>query len=130
MATTTEYLDQALQIDGAIGAAVVDYESGITLGTKGGGNLDMELAGAGKTRFVQANLEALDRADIDEPVEDLLVTLENQYHLTRFSEAHASIFTYLILDRDEANLALARRQLAQLEADLELNPDQDDGGIL
>jgi hypothetical protein len=43
MATPTEYLNSVLDIDGAIGAAVVDYDSGITLGTIGGGSLDMEL---------------------------------------------------------------------------------------
>lgn len=121
MATPREYLNDVLGIDGAIGAAVVDYDSGITLGSKGGGSIDMELAGAGNTRFVLANLDALTRSGIDEPVEDLLVTLSDQYHLTRFSEAHETIFTYLILNRGEANLALARRQLATLESNLQLD---------
>lgn len=121
MATPREYLNDVLDIDGAIGAAVVDYDSGITLGSKGGGSIDMELAGAGNTRFVLSNLDALNQSGIDEPVEDLLVTLANQYHLTRFSEAHETIFTYLILNRGEANLALARRQLASLESTLQLD---------
>lgn len=123
MATPREYLNDVLDIDGAIGAAVVDYDSGITLGSKGGGSIDMELAGAGNTRFVLSNLNALTRSGIDEPVEDLLVTLSDQYHLTRFSEVHETIFTYLILNRREANLALARRQLATLESNLQLDVD-------
>jgi len=127
MATTTEYLDRILQIDGAVGAAVVDYDSGITLGTKGGESLDMELAGAGNTRVVLSTLDALDQAGIEEPLEDLLVTLGTQYHLTRFSEAHETLFTYLILNREQATLALARRQLATLEADLQLDDDQERG---
>lgn len=121
MATPTEYLDRVLNIDGAIGAAVVDHDSGITLGSKGGGSLDMELAGAGNTKFILANLDALARSGIEEPVEDVLVTLDNQYHLTRFSEAHDTIVTYVILNRADANLALARRQLATLESDLQLD---------
>lgn len=127
MATPREYLNDVLDIDGAIGAAVVDYDSGITLGSKGGGSIDMELAGAGNTRFVLSNLDALNRSGIDEPVEDLLVTLENQYHLTCFSEAHETIFTYLILNREKANLALARRQLASLESTLQLDGSAGDG---
>lgn len=127
MATPTEYLENILDIDGAIGAAVVDYDSGITLGSKGGGSLDMELAGAGHTQFVLSNLEVLREGGIDEPVEDLLVTLGGQYHLTRFSEAHDTLFTYLILNRDDANLALARRQLAKLESTLEIDADMEEG---
>ena len=127
MATPREYLNDVLDIDGAIGAAVVDYDLGITLGSTGGGSIDMERAGAGNTRFVLSNLDALNRSGIDEPVEDLLVTLENQYHLTRFSEAHETIFTYLILNREEANLALARRQLASLESTLQLDGSAGDG---
>jgi hypothetical protein len=44
--------------------------------------------------------------------------------LTRFSAEHDTIFTYLILDREEANLALARRQLAQVEDALDLDEIQ------
>jgi hypothetical protein len=127
MATPTEYLDDVLSIDGAIGAAVVDYDSGITLGAKGGGALDMELAGAGNTKFILSNLEALSESGIEAPIEDVLVTLDNQYHLTRFSDAHDSLFTYVILDRDDATLALARRQLATLEADLQLDAGTEEG---
>jgi hypothetical protein len=127
MATPTEYLDDVLSIDGAIGAAVVDYDSGITLGSKGGASIDMELAGAGHTQFVQSARAALHENDIAESIEDLLVTLEDQYHLTRFSEAHETLFTYVILSRADANLALARRQLARLEADLQVDADADEG---
>jgi hypothetical protein len=126
MATPTEYLDKALNIDGAIGAAVVDYESGITLGSKGGQSLDMELAGAGNTQFVLSSLDTLHDIDIEEPVEDVLVTLGEQYHLTRFSEAHDAIFTYLILDRNQSNLALARRHLAEIEPTLQLDSDAEE----
>jgi hypothetical protein len=126
MATPTEYLDKALNIDGAIGAAVVDYESGITLGSKGGQSLDMELAGAGNTQFVLSSLDTLHDIDIEEPVEDVLVTLGEQYHLTRFSEAHDAIFTYLILDRSQSNLALARRHLAEIEPTLQLDSDAEE----
>jgi hypothetical protein len=127
MATPTEYLDDVLNIDGALGAAVVDYESGITLGSKGGASVDMELAGAGTTQFVQSTRSALHENDVDDPIEDLLVTLNDQYHLTRFSTSHSSLFTYVILDRAEANLALARRQLARLEADLQIDTEPGNG---
>lgn len=126
MASIRASLQNITAIDGAVGAAIVDHESGVTLGTIGGGRLDMELAGAGNTRFILMALETLHENGQSETPEDVLVTLEDQYHLTRFSAEHETIFTYLILDRDEANLALARRQLAQVEEELDLDEIQND----
>lgn len=120
MATIYESLDRIMSIEGAVGAAIVDYQSGVTLGTKGGGSLDMELAGAGNTQIALLVREVLEKSASAEPIEDLLVTLEGQYHLTRFSAEHEAIFTYLILRREDSTLALARRQLATIESDLTL----------
>lgn len=110
-----------MEIEGATGAAIVDYNSGVTLGTVGGDALDMELAGAGNTRVMRLVRDVLRDNAVDEPIEDVLVSLDGQYHLTRFSQAHDSIFTYLVLDRSASNLALARRQLAAIEASLTLD---------
>ena len=41
--------------------------------------------------------------------EDILISLDDQYHLLRFFHATGDVFTYVVLDRAEANLALARR---------------------
>jgi predicted regulator of Ras-like GTPase activity (Roadblock/LC7/MglB family) len=124
MASIRASLQKIMNIDGAIGAVIVDHESAVTLGTIGGEDLDMELAGAGNTRFILMALEVLDENGRGETPEDVLVTLDRQYHLTRFSAEHDTIFTYLILDREEANLALARRQLAQVEDALDLDEIQ------
>ena len=43
-------LKEALSVSGAVGAALVDYESGMALGTLGGGDwLDLDTAAAGLT---------------------------------------------------------------------------------
>jgi len=47
-------LDKLVDVEGAVGAAIVDYESGMTLGPIGGRNLDMELAGAGNTEVARS----------------------------------------------------------------------------
>jgi hypothetical protein len=125
MASIQESLENIMEIEGAVGAAIVDYESGVTLGTIGGGELDMELAGAGNTRVVLMTLDVLAENDVTETPEDALVTLDRQYHLTRFSTEHEAIFTYLILEREASTLALARRQLAQIEEQLDLDEMKD-----
>jgi hypothetical protein len=124
MATPHEALDSIMTIEGAVGTAIVDYQSGVTLASRGGGDMDMELAGAGNTRVMHLVLDSLGQNDIDDPIEDVLVTLDGQVHLTRVSDEHDSIFTYLILDREEGNLALSRRQLIEVESNLELDDDE------
>ncbi|MFF5505439.1 hypothetical protein ACF1E9_24695 [Streptomyces roseolus] len=116
-------LKEAAAIDGAIGAALVDYTSGMALGTIGGGKeLDLTIAAAGNTDVVRAKVRAMEMLGIDEEIEDILITLGTQYHLIRLLKSRASqgLFLYLALSKDRANLAMARHQLKKLEADLEV----------
>ena len=113
-------LQQLMDIDGAAGAAIVDYESGMTLGTEGGRNLDMELVGAGNTEVVRSKKNTLHDLGIDEKIQDLLISLQSQYHLIRMCERHENIFIYVVIDREKGNLGLARRKIDQVDEQLEL----------
>ena len=117
-------LKEAMTIDGSIGVAVVDYASGMALGMLGGGaELDLNTAAAGNTEVVRAKMRTLDMLNLhNEGIEDILITLNSQYHLIRpltkkGSQGH---FLYLALDRKRANLALARLRLRQIEDNLAL----------
>jgi predicted regulator of Ras-like GTPase activity (Roadblock/LC7/MglB family) len=118
--TVKEALDEIRNIDGAIGAAIVDYESGMTLGTDGGRNLDMELAGAGTTEVVRSKKNIIHDLGIDDRIEDLLISLESQYHLIRMCERHEDIFIYTVINRSQGNLGLARRKIDKIDRRLEL----------
>jgi len=120
MSDIKESLDKIMDIDGAIGAALVDYKSGMTLGTMGGGNLDMELAGAGNTEVLRAKKSIIDQLQLDEQIQDILVTLGKQYHLIRVFHENEDVFTYVVLNKEKANLALARMQLEKIDGSLEL----------
>ncbi len=115
-------LKEAMAIDGALGVAVVDYESGMSLGFLGGGqHLDLEVAAAGNTEVVRAKMRTLATLAIDDVIEDILITLGTQYHLIRpLARSQGSLFLYLALDRSRANLALARHSLKRIEAALVL----------
>ncbi|MEU5596894.1 hypothetical protein [Streptomyces sp. NPDC020298] len=115
-------LKEAMSIDGALGVAVVDYESGMALGALGGGpHLDLELAAAGNTEVVRAKQRTLKSLALQEGIEDILITLSGQYHLIRpLASVSGSLFLYLALDRSRSNLALARHSLKRLEAELEV----------
>ena len=115
-----EALDELMDIDGAVGAAVVDYENGMTLGTVGGRNLDMELAGAGTTEVVRSERNIVHDLGLDEQIEDLLISLKSQYHLVRMCENHEDVFIYLVINREKGNLGLSRRSIDKIDERLEL----------
>ena len=125
MATQTlsikDSLEEIMEIDGAVGAAVVDYENGMTLGTIGGRNLDMELAGAGNTEVVRSKKNIIHDLGLDEEIEDILISLNNQYHLIRMCDNHEDVFIYLAIDRSQGNLGLARRSIDKIDKKLELS---------
>lgn len=117
-------LKEAMSIGGAVGVALVDYESGMSLGTSGGGEwLDLEVAAAGNTEVVRSKLRVMSSLALNDSIEDILITLHRQYHLIRLLNSvgvRNSLFLYLVLDRDRANLALARHYLKRIEADLQV----------
>ncbi len=116
-------LKEAMEIGGAIGVAIVDYDSGMMLGSAGGGDhLDLEVAAAGNTEVVRAKMATMKALRLDDAIEDILITLGTQYHLIRLvtSPKGGGLFFYLALSKSQSNLAMARRQLAAIEADLAL----------
>jgi hypothetical protein len=115
-------LKEAMSLDGAIGVALVDYESGMTLGSLGGGaELNLEMAAAGNTEVVRAKVRTLVSLGIQDSVEDILITLTRQYHLIRMLHTSGGkLFLYLAIDRQRGNLALARHYLKQIENTLQL----------
>jgi hypothetical protein len=115
-------LKEAMSIAGAVGVALVDYESGMSLGTSGGGEwLDLEVAAAGNTEVVRAKLRVMSSLALNDTIEDILITLHRQYHLIRLiNTSRNSLFLYLVLDRERANLALARHYLKRIESDLQV----------
>ncbi|WP_305783524.1 hypothetical protein [Symbioplanes lichenis] len=116
-------LKDAMQIDGAIGVALVDYTSGMALGIAGGTKeFDLSVAAAGNTDVVRSKLRAMEMLGIREGIEDMLITLENQYHLIRPLKGRQGegLFLYLALLKSRANLAMARHQLKRIESSLDV----------
>ncbi|MFE2494587.1 hypothetical protein [Streptomyces scopuliridis] len=116
-------LQEAMNLPGARGAAIVDWTSGLALGTAGESpNGDHEATAAETAELARAAAEYTAFAPPaaaghkGPPVEDLIVTTRTGYHLLSFVETtfDSSVFLHLWLDRDTGNLALARLRLGQL----------------
>ncbi len=122
MGNIDQILKEAMEINGAIGVALVDYETGMSLGQAGGGALDLDVAAAGNSDVVKAKLRTMQALGLDEKIEDILITLNSQYHLLRPITARSGqgLVLYMALDKGKANLAMARRQLTNLEKDVQV----------
>lgn len=117
MDNVNELLQEAMTIEGSLGAALVAVDSGMALGKVGGGpNFDLDVAAAGNTTVVKAKLRVMNDLGLrNEKIEDILITLGQQYHLIRLLGSDESLFLYLVLNRNTANLAMARHKLAGIE---------------
>src|ERR1700690_2851070 len=115
-------LKEAMTVDGAVGVSLVDWESGMSLGALGGGKyLDLDVAAAGNTEVIRAKMRTMESLRLDDNIEDILITLNKQYHLIRLlknSRNEQGLFLYLVLDRSKSNLALARHNLKRIESEL------------
>ncbi len=118
MANVKETLTKILQLDGAMGACVVDSNSGMMLGAEGGGPVNLEVAAAGNTEVVRAKRKTMKALDLNDNIDDILITLGRQYHLIRPLRTNDALFVYLVIDKGKGNLAMARHQLASLTSDL------------
>lgn len=118
MSNIKESLAKIMQLDGALGACVVDSNSGMMLGADGNGPINLEVAAAGNTEVVRAKRKTMKALNLKDNIEDILITLHGQYHLIRPLTSNDSLFIYLVLDKTRGNLAMSRHQLAAMEKQL------------
>ena len=139
-----ECLLEAMRLPGARGAALVDWTSGLALGTVGespGGDPETMAAEAAELARLAADHRAFapeeddganadagaggftgSRPGQDPPVEDLIISNRDSYHVLRFvtTSFDSSVFLHLWLARAEGNLALARIRLGEMAGRLVL----------
>ena len=108
-------IQQLLKTDGALAAAVVDYSSGMLLAGGGTSSSDLEIAAAGNTEVLRAKMKTMKLLDLKDSIDDVLITLGEQYHLLRPVNKQDGLCLYFVLDKSKSNLALARRALVEVE---------------
>ncbi|MFH9859703.1 hypothetical protein [Streptomyces sp. NPDC017202] len=124
-----ECLLEAMRLPGARGAALVDWTSGLALGTVGefpGGDHEAAAAEAAEVARLTAEQRAFTPDDAgeqaDPPVEDLIISNRDSYHVLRFvpTSFDSSVFLHVWLARSDGNLALARIRLGEMAGRLVL----------
>jgi len=114
-------LDQALSIEGALLALLVDGGSGMPLERAGKADgLDPEILAAGMTDVVRSQLRTMQALGVDDRIEDMLISAADAYYLARCVKQHPGVFVLLVLERDRANLAMARHRLGSVVEQIEI----------
>lgn len=115
-------IQELLSIEGATGAALVDISSGMALASGGNPGFDLTVAAAGNSNVVRAKLKTMNDLGLNGTIEDFMITLDKQYHLINVLNTSdtTGLFVYLVLDRNTANLALARHKLNTIASRISL----------
>lgn len=119
MSNVAESLQRLIALAGAKSAAIVDSSSGMVLG-HAGSEEGLEIAAAGNTEVVRAQLKSMETMGSTDKIDDILISLSTRYEIVRPLQLNPSIFLYLMMDKAKSNLALARYKVAEVEGQLEL----------
>jgi hypothetical protein len=100
-------------VNGVIATAVVDLESGMTLAAKSNRpEFDLAVASAYNSELVKQKMKIMRALNLKSSLEDMLLTLTDQFHLIRFLPGGTS-FLYLAADRSGTNLAILRNSVTK-----------------
>jgi len=95
-------------VSGVIAAAVVDLDSGMTLAAKSNrADFDLAVASAYNSELVKQKMKILRTLNLKSTLEDMLLTLSDQFHLIKFLPG-GTAFLYLAADRSGTNLGILR----------------------
>lgn len=102
-------------IDGLLGGAVVDASSGLCLSViERQPSLELETAAAIHGELLRMQMNSLSSFYMDTEVEDVVFTHARHVHLVRLVPGPVPMFVYLVLDRADSNIVLARRALLEI----------------
>jgi hypothetical protein len=105
-------------VTGVIAAAAVDLESGMTLAAKTNRpEFDLAAASAYNSELVKQKMKIMRTLNLKSSLEDMLITLSDQFHLLKFLPGGTS-FLYLAVDRGGTNLAILRNSVTKHVAEL------------
>ena len=108
-------------VNGFIAVAVTEIESGLSFGNLTiDPSFDPELAAAYNLEVVKAKLSAVKALNLNQDIEDILITLSNQIHIIDISP-NKKFMIYLAADSSKANLGMTRAVLKKHKLELEKN---------
>jgi hypothetical protein len=108
-----------LALDGLLGCAVVDATSGLAIARESlGDGVDMDQSAAACAQLLRAQRQAARGMGLAEQVDEIILGAGPRQQVIRTVSRRPDLFLVVLLDKQHANLALARYQLMELERGL------------
>jgi hypothetical protein len=119
-------LDHLMALHGVLGASIIDYASGSTIGAAGRGPAGYPGSyGAGVSSMMHTTMQAAALATVGQPaqVEEIVITAGNGFHLLHplVTDAQTRMMLYVWLDRTAGNLAVTQRHVNSIAAQFSVN---------
>jgi predicted regulator of Ras-like GTPase activity (Roadblock/LC7/MglB family) len=113
-------LNDMLSIDGLLGCAVVDGTTGLVLARESREDqpADLDLSAAASAQVLRAHRMAARNMGLSDQIDEVMVSAGNRQQVLRTVSRHPDLFLLALLDKQRANLALARYKLMEVEKGL------------
>ncbi len=113
-------LSGMLRLDGLLGCALVDANSGLVLAreVRETEPVDIELASAACAQLLRSQRKASAQMGLPDPIDELITSAGARHLVLRTLPRHPELFLMALLDKQRTNLALARFQLMEVERGL------------
>jgi predicted regulator of Ras-like GTPase activity (Roadblock/LC7/MglB family) len=111
--------DLKTNVAGFIAVAVTEIKTGMSYTALSvDPSFDAELAAAYNLEVVKAKISTIKALNLNQEVEDIMITLTNQIHIISVSTS-GEYFIYLAVDSTKANLGLTRAILKKYSREIE-----------
>jgi predicted regulator of Ras-like GTPase activity (Roadblock/LC7/MglB family) len=113
-------LGEMLSIDGLLGCAVVDGTTGLVLAREAREDqpADLDLSAAASAQVLRAHRLAARNMGLSDQIDEVMVSAGPRQQVLRTVSRHPDLFLLALLDKQRANLALARYKLMEVEKSL------------
>jgi hypothetical protein len=110
-------LRELMLLDGLIFASLIDGNTGLVVASDAQGP-DIDRAAQAATEILRVHrrtLRQMGHGRPNDPVDEVLVTAGNRYHILRTLQAHPDYFILAVLDKLRSNLAMTRFRVMEAQ---------------
>ena len=113
-------LADMLSIEGLLGCAVVDGTTGLVLARESREDqpADLDLSAAASAQVLRSHRMAARNMGLSDQIDEVMVSAGQRQQVLRTVTRHPDLFLLALLDKQRANLALARYKLMEVEKSL------------
>ena len=102
-------------LDGITNVCIINADNDRVIKKRGRDGAGIEVLARGGAEMIRENRKLIKSLGLNESVEDILITVQSQYHIIRPITVADQYILYLVLEKDLSNLAMARYQLRIFE---------------